>query len=294
MKKILKSIVSSVLLITILNTSVFASGNEFISLGKDLNSDQRSKILSIFAPGKDVTIIETNNDEEVKYLGDYVDRKILGYKSMSSSYVKPLKKGQGITVETYNITWVTEDMLISALATAGVKDAYVKVAAPFNVTGTAALTGIIKGFEGATGQAIGETEKKVASEEIATTGQLAEDIGSDQASSIINVVKEEVVENKIKDPEEIRKIIENASQDINISLTDEQKEKITSLMEKISNLDLNVEDIKNQVKNIKDQVKNISDKIDDLGEKTDEVKSIVSKILDFVKGIFDKIKNLVK
>ena len=38
-------------------------------------------------------------------------------------------------------------MYINALATAGVKDASVYVTAPFSVSGTPALTGIIKAYE---------------------------------------------------------------------------------------------------------------------------------------------------
>lgn len=287
MKKVLNMLVAIFLSITILSSNAYASSEEVVSLGNDISEEQRKEILDILGASYDARIVRTTNEEEVEYLGKYVDRKILGYKTMSSAYVKPMKKGYGIKVETHNINWVTEDMIISALTTAGVKDAYVKVAAPFPVSGTGALTGIMKSFEYATGESIDEVGKHVASQEIVTTGELAEDIGSDEASSIINRVKEEVVEGKISNPEEIKKIIEDASKDINIELTEEQKEKITDLMEKISKLDLNVEDIKNQLKNI-------SDKLKDLNEKTEEVKSIVAKILDFVKKIFEKIQSLFK
>ncbi len=273
------------LALSIFSVSVFAKSEGVVSLGKDLNQDQRSQMMTIFSADPDDRVIEVTNEEERKYLGQHVSSKLLGSRAISSSYVRPLKKGDGIKVETYNITWVTEDMLISALATAGVKDAHVKVAAPFNVSGTAALTGVIKAFEGATGEYISEEEKHVASEEIATTGELGESIGKDEASQIINKVKEEVVERGLDDPEEIKKLIEESAKEINITLTDEQKEKVTELMEKISNLDLNVEDIKGQLKNVSDRLKELS-------ENTEEIKSIVGKILDFLGQIFNKIAEL--
>lgn len=287
MKKKLRPVLVLVLLMGILTTGVLADTRPVVSIGQDLNMEQRSQILAIFGADSDVEIIETSNAEEVKYLGQYVDRKILGSRAISSAYVKPLKPGSGIRVETYNISWVTEDMLISALATAGVKDAQVKVAAPFSVSGTAALTGVIKGFEGATGEFIGEEEKQVASEEIATTGELAESLGSNEASQIINKVKEEVLTKDLKSPAEIKKVVEVVSEEVNIELTEEQKEKVTELMEKISRLDINVEDIKGQLKNISDSLK-------ELNKKTEEVKGFVAKILDFIEKIFNKIQGLFK
>ena len=55
-------------------------------------------------------------------------------------------------VTTSNITWCTPEMYISALATAGITDAKVVVAAPFEVSGTAALTGVYKAYEDMTGK----------------------------------------------------------------------------------------------------------------------------------------------
>ncbi len=283
----IKNISILALVITILSTNVFANGNAVVSLGKDLNLEQRQEMIDLFGADSEDEIIEVTNEEERQYLGQYVDSKVLGSRAISSSYVKPGKKGSGIKVETYNITWVTEDMLINALVTAGVKDAEIKVAAPFNVSGTAALTGVIKGFEGATGENISEEEKQIASEEIAKTGELGDEIGQDEATQIIKKVKEEMVERGIKSPEDIKELIEEASQEINITLTEEQKEKISQLMEKISNLDLNVEDIKSQLQNI-------SDKLKELGENTEEIKGFVAKILDFLGNIFTRLGELIK
>lgn len=291
MSRNIKRIALIVLSMLLISTSVFAKSNGTVSIGRELNQEQRQQMLKLFGASEDDEIIEVTNEEERKYLGAHVPSKYLGTRAISSSYVKPLKKGSGIKVETYNIDWVTEDMLINALATAGVHDADVIVAAPFNVSGTAALTGVIKGFEGATGVVVSEVEKEVASEEIAKTGQLAEDIGQEEASQIMTRVKEEVVENKLKDPAEIKEVIEREAKAINIELTEEQKLKIEELMLKISNLDLNIEDIKGQLKNLSD---NLTEKLDDLRENSDEIKSVLDKILDFVKRIFDKISSVFK
>lgn len=278
----MKKILLALSVVMLLTTSVLAKGEKVISLGKDLNPEQRAQMMNLLGADEKTRVIETTNQEERKYLGKYVDSKLLGSRAISSSYVEKLKSGQGIQAEVYNVTWVTEDMIINALVTAGVEDARVKVAAPFSVSGTAALTGILKGFEDATGVNISEVEKQIANEEIAKTGELGQEIGKDEAAQIMKKVKEQIVENKIKNPEQIKEIVRESAREINITLTDEQIQKITELMEKISNLDLDLDQIKSQLKNI-------SDKLSQLNEKSEEVKSILGKIFDFIKNIFEKL-----
>ena len=54
------------------------------------------------------------------------------------------------------------------------------------------------------------------------------------------------------------RVIDDAAGELNITLTDEQKQMIRELMEKIANLDLNVEDLKAQVQGN-------YDKLDEMG-----------------------------
>lgn len=271
-----------VLLIALLtSTSVLATGEVVVSLGKDLNQAQRSQMMDVLGAGENVKVIEVTNEEERKYLGGHVDSSIIGTRAISSAYVETLKEGEGIQAEVYNVTWVTKDMVISALATAGIKDAKVKVAAPFNVSGTAALTGIIKAFEDATGESVSEEQKEIANEEIAKTGELGQDIGKDEAAELVKRVKEEVIEKDIKNKDDIERVIIESADELNITLTPEQKQKLSELMEKISNLDLNVEDIKGQLKNI-------SEKLGKIAGNSDDVKSFFQRIIDFFTNLFNR------
>lgn len=280
----MKKVLLTLLIIVLTTTCVVAKGDIVVSLGKDLNSEQRTQMLKLLGADESAKIIEVTNQEERKYLGKHVDSKLLGTRAISSSYVEILGNGEGIQAEVYNVSWVTKDMVINALATAGVKDAKVKVAAPFEVSGTAALTGIIKGFEDATGSTISEEEKEIANEEIAKTGELGQDIGKDEATELIKKVKEEVVENKVKDPEEIKQIVQETAKEINITLTDAQIQKIIELMQKIANLDLDLGQIKAQLKNI-------SDKLGKIGENSEEVKSLLGKIVEFFRRLLEKISS---
>lgn len=278
----MKKIILALCLIVLTTTSVMAKGQTVISLGKDLNEAQRTQMKELLGADEDTKIIEVTNEEERRYLGKYVDSKIIGTRAISSAYVETLSEGAGIKAEVYNVTWVTKDMVINAVATAGIKDANVKVAAPFNVSGTAALTGIIKAFEDATGEEVSEEQKEVANEEIAKTGELGQDIGKDEATELVKNVKEEIIEKNITNNIEIEKVIVESAKELNITLTEEQKQKITELMERIANLDLNVDEIKSQVKNI-------SDKLGKLTENSEEVKSGWNKIVEFFNRIIERL-----
>lgn len=281
--KLLSCISMVMALIFVFGSITYADSSAVVTLGKDLSEQQRKQILELFGiDEKDAVVIEVNNEEERKYLEGVATEAQLGKVTMSSAYVELLKEGSGIQVETHNISWVTEEMYQSALITAGVKDAVIIAAAPFPVSGTGALTGILKAFEQATGKKISDEQKKVANEEIIQTGELGEKIGQEEASQLIRAIKEKIVETKTKDPEEIKKIIIDVAGKLDINLNVEQIQDIIKLMEKISSLDLDT-------KEIKKQLINISKKVDKTLKENEEVRSILQKILDMLKKLIQSL-----
>lgn len=282
-KKFIKYMTIILSFIFIFNSMVFADSSTVVTLGKNLNKDQRKQILDIFNVDENkTTIIEVNNEEERKYLEGFATEEQLGKITMSSAYVELLEEGAGIDVETYNITWVSKEMYQSALVTAGVSDAKVIAAAPFPVSGTGALTGILKAFELATGITISEEQKKVANEEVVKSGLLGEEIGQEKASELIRIVKEEVIKKGIKDPEEIKKIVIDIAAKLDINLNTDRIEDLSGLMQNISKLDLNTEQIKNQLKDI-------GQKLDDTIKNNEQVQSLLQKILAAIKEFFVSI-----
>ena len=260
-----------------------------VSLGADLTKEQEQQILKLMdIQSEDVHLIRVTIQEEAEYLKGTSAIDKIGNKTMSSAYVRELKAGEGIEVETYNINWVTKEMYENALVTAGVKDAKVIAAAPFNVSGTGALTGILKAFEQIKGVKLDESAKKIANEEMVITGDLGEDIGNkEKAAELIKRVKEEVVEKKIKDPEEIKKIIIEIQHDLNIKLNEDQLKQLTQLMKKINNIDINIDDLKKQVSKIGERAKEIT-------ENNQEVKSFLGKIVDLFNQLIQSISNMFK
>lgn len=277
---IMKKLIICLLVVVIISLSALSYAdnvdNVVVTLGEDLTEEQKKQVLDFFNVDENVRIVYVTNQEEREYFGEFIDESLIGRKALSSAYVEILPAGSGITVEkTPNIFWVTEDMYRNACITAGIEDAKIIVTCPLRVSGTAALTGIIKAFEDATGENISEEEKKAASEEIVVTAELGEAIGKDKAQELINSVKIYIIDKNIKDRASIEKVIKEIAADLSVQLTQEQIDQIISLMEKISKLDLDIG-------KIKEQLKDISDKIDRVLEQNIEVKSLLQRIFDAI------------
>lgn len=268
---------------------VFADGARVVTLGSNLTQAQKDTMLKYFGVNKDeVVILEVNNQEERKYLQGVASEAQLGKKTYSCAYVEPTKSGSGINVKTANITWATPAMVATTLSTAGLTDADVVIAANFPVSGTGALTGIMKAFEDATGKPLEEDKKELASEELITTGDLGDDIGQDKATGIVNDVKTEIIKNNTKDTVQIAETINNVVNNYNVTLTDEQMAKLEGLMEKISKQDYDYSEMKNALESVSDVV---NENLSAIGENVntgffDGIKNFFTGIGDWFKGLF--------
>ncbi|NRT70601.1 DUF1002 domain-containing protein [Clostridium beijerinckii] len=287
-KAIISSLALSVFFTSVTGGQAFADSFKSVTLGADLSDAQKAEMLKYFEVTKsDANVLEVTSKEEHSYLGKVATEAQLGNKAISCSYVEPTEKG-GINVTTNNLTWVNDGMIKNALITAGVENANVKASAPFKVSGTAALTGILKGFENSsTGKKIDENKKEAANEELVTTGDIAEKIGQNDASNLMNDIKKDVVKEKPKTDEELNKIVDNAVKDYKGNLSDDDIAKIKDVMSKINSLDLNYNNLKAQMDDVTNQLK------DKLTSKEaqgffDKLEKMFSDFLSSIKGAFSK------
>lgn len=282
-KRLLVSLLVFTLLISIWPQVALAGKGDVVSLGADLTLEQRAKILQEFGVTEDeVEIIEVSIQDVKRYLEDATSKEI-GTKAYSSAYVKLMPAGKGIFVDTHNISLVTEEMYANAMITAGVKDAEIKVAAPFTVTGTTALTGIMMAFEEATGQKLNEDAKKTANEELQVTRDIGEDIGKDEAAELIQKIKTEILSREIKNPEDMRRVIIDIANELGIKLSEEQIDQILRLMERISKLDINVDSILDQLDKIGKNLEIVKNTIQ---ENKGILQRIIDAILAWLRSIF--------
>ena len=254
--------------------------DQYLALGADLSSKEKQTVLELLGVSNtsDYTLITVTNKEEHDYLGDYLSSKVIGSRALSSVTVKKTDGGSGVNVTTENITYCTEGMYKNALVTAGIKDAEVKVAGPFKISGTAALVVVMMSYEQMTGKKIPEKSKDAATDELITTGEVSESIGKEDAEKLIADVKQKVAEDNLKTPAEIGEAIDESAKDLEINLSDADRQKIQELMDKISDLNLNVDQLK-------EQAKDIYNKLNDSGF-FEKVKSWFSGFVDTIKGIF--------
>lgn len=238
-------------------TPAFADSSSVVTLGTDLSDEQKQTVLDYFGVKKDeVVVLEVNNSEERKYLQGVATEAQLGTKTFSCAYVQPTKTGNGINVKTANLTYVTSSMIASTLTTCGVTDANVIAMTPLSggVSGTGALTGVMKAFEDATGEKLDEEKKELASEELVTTGDLGDEIGQDKATGVMNDIKSEIIKNGTQDTVQIADTINNVTNNYNVTLTPEQEKQIESLMTKIAAQDYDYDKLKNTFDNVSDGV----------------------------------------
>lgn len=210
-------------------------GDEIISLGANLNEEQRNSIL-IELGADNAQIIEVTNAEEHEYLGGYIPADKIGTQALSSAKITIQSEGEGIDIDVSdNIIYITEDIYRNALMTAGINNANVVITAPGRVTGTGALTGILKAYETLTGEPIPEDVKQIANEELVVTYELSETMNEDEVTNLINEIKIQFSENMPETEEEARNIIINISNNYNITLSDSQVEQLVSLFMKMKN-----------------------------------------------------------
>ena len=276
-KRVTSAFVIATILISNCNFS-FADSAKVVTLGTNLTQEQKDTMLKYFNVDKDEAIVfEVNNEQERQYLEGIIPDAQIGRKTYSCSYVEPTSSDK-INVKTVNLTYVTSNTISSAVATAtggSIGGANIVVASPFKVSGTGGLVGVLLALEDATGEKLDEDKKELANEEMIVTGQLGEEIGAEQASGIINSIKTEIIKNNTSDTTQIAETINNVTNNYNITLNVEQKEKIEELMIKISEQDYNYKDMKNTLNNIS---KDINSKLDEMG-------------IDIKTGILDTVKD---
>lgn len=286
------SLILCILMFASLGTAAHAEGAEITQsravIGADLDESQVAAVYNVFGVKKgDVIQLSVTNAEEREYLEGYVDESIIGTRSISCVYVELLGEGSGMDVTTSNITWCTAEMYISALATAGITDAKIVVAAPFEVSGTAALTGIYKAYEDMTGKKLDDIAKLVSTQELTITGELANEIGSMDSTSIVNDLKMMLEETQQMSDEEIREQIVQIAGRYNVTLTDKQIQQLISLCRSLEGL--NPDQLKARVEEVQNTLQKVSNAKTQVIGFVEQVKKVVTS----VKSFFEKIGDLL-
>jgi len=288
MKKVLSFILSFMLLLTLSVPAYAETIQSRAVIGADLDEQQAAAVYQLFGVRRgDVIELSVTNAEERQYLEGYVDDSVIGTRSISCVYVELLPEGSGMSVTTSNITWCTGEMYASALATAGITDANITVAAPFEVSGTAALTGVYKAYEDMTGQKLDDMAKLVSTQELTITGDLAKEIGSMDSTSIVNELKLMLDQTKNMTDEEIRQTILEIAGRYNVRLTDTQVKQLIDLCRSLEGL--NPDQLKQRV----EEVQGTLQKMSEAKTKVVGFAQTVKKVVESVSSFFERIRDIL-
>ncbi|MBO4367286.1 MAG: DUF1002 domain-containing protein, partial [Clostridia bacterium] len=202
-------------LTALLITGVFAAAGTVradsalvLTLAADITEKQKQDILEFFGIDEsDATvIIVTNADERRLLLGQYTEAQI-GTKTISCALVNPTASG-GIQVKTANMNLVTSGRIASLLSTSGITNCEVIAAAPYMVSGTGALTGVMMGYEQAMSITLDPVKQQMAIEESTTVSKIGKTIGQEEATLVVNDIKIRIVRDNAREEEEIKEAVD--------------------------------------------------------------------------------------
>ena len=247
-----------------------ADSVKVVTLGADLSQDQKNTMMKYFnVDSSQVQILTVTNQDERDHLSAYVPIEQIGTRTVSCAYVKPTQSG-GIKVRTANLNWVTCNMIATSLSTSGVKNCEVVAACPFEVSGTGALTGIQMAYETATGEQLDSMKKELATEEMVVTGNLADEVGKNDATTVMNNSKMQVIKDNVQNADEIYNIVVNVAQQNNVNLDSDQINKIVELLKQIAQQDYNYDDVKATLEQVDQNTSGDSGELGDIADEEDD------------------------
>ncbi len=253
----------------LLSVSAISPGAQRVVLGEDLSEEQIAVIYKDFGLERfSVPELRVSNTDEYALLGEHLDGSLIGTTACSCVSLRILPEGSGIRVSRNNISWCTEAMYESALRTAGISDVEVMVSAPFEVSGTAALAGIYKAYEDMTGTALAPDAKELSVEELMLTGELAQDIGSFDASMIVETLKGALAYTESLSDEALAERIDEVAREYHVRLNDTQIRQLLSLCRQLEKLDeLKLQEKAEEIKEAVEQLRDMKKAAEELHEK---------------------------
>ena len=102
----------------------------------------------------------------------------------------------------------------------------------------------------------------------------------DKVVDIIMYGGEDAVADQDISDDQIKAVIQTAENTVGVSLTDEEENKIVTIVKQVKNSDINEEQLRSTVTKV-------YDKLEEMGIGKEEVKGILDKLFDFAKSLFN-------
>lgn len=291
-------IIAAIALIFINSNKVHAIQDwdgEYFSYGAGLSKAQLKETERIVGIPNDKNIqrVIVNSQDYHKYTGLTTKDSSL----YSSVVIIKTKKGSGVNVYINtpdNITKIEDHQYLNAALTSGLKDSNIVVGSPVKVSGESALVGVYKALDEA-GVAVDEEATKVATEELSVVSEISEEnagkdnFDSEEFSLAMAEIKEKIAEIADKDSltaEEINVIVNNVLDKRNLSISEADKEKISTWASKFKSLDIDWKSVGKELKNIGGKVAGKAEEVYEWGKESGFFARIWESIVAFFTTLF--------
>lgn len=222
---------------------VIKEGNTpYVTLGDDLTEEQTESVLGMLELEEDHLTEDTvevlTAEEEQVYTDGHPE---LTEGSIISCSVRARETGEGIGVETVNITGSVPEMYINSLATCGMADADVRFASPEEDPGLSGVLSAMKAYSKMNGYALEPDVVQMATRELILQRNIAAESGDGIAAAVFTgLLKRVVLTNKMEEFSSIRYAATDIARQMKLGIRDEDITEISSLMGEILTLNPDV------------------------------------------------------
>lgn len=264
-------------------------GVPIVVYGANLSAAEKETIQTALRVKEEAEIDEVTVSGED--LVQYIKNSNASSRMYSSAKITRQEEGKGLIISIVtpeNITEVTPEIYANAMITAGIEDAIVEIAAPKPVSGHSALVGIYKAYEVKTGEKLDIERTDVANEEMNVATSIAEssNISDERVAELLTSIKKVIAEQKPATREEVQKIVEEQLANLQINLSDQDRELLIDLMNRIRSLDIDFSKLSSQ---LSDLSKSFEEKIAPILKDEgfwNSVKNFFDKLIDSVSSWF--------
>ena len=267
---------------------IYAASGFVITFGEATNSNQvwKDSVLSYFqshtdknvsnATTKVITASEVNIISQNISGVTYQPNQIVSCAMVDLSYTQ----GIDVVVDTSNITLVTPLMYENALRSTGINNGYVVVTSPVPATGESALTGVLESYEIAVGTNIPADAQKAATEVIYTQTQISNQTGQspDKIANLFEQAQKQVQSKNLQDPSQIKVIVINVANSMNINLTDQQAQQIANALS-------DSQKAQGDLSNFKTQLQNVSQQSSQSNSIIDQIKNYLNSVINYLMSL---------
>ncbi|HML04952.1 MAG TPA: DUF1002 domain-containing protein [Methanobacterium sp.] len=286
----MKKLILGIIIVLMALSPIYGASGFAITLGQTTytNPQLKSTTMDYFQSHTDKNVsnatLKLITATEVNQIAKNITGKNYTSNQIFSSAMVDLSYNQGIKVDvdSSKISVVTPKMYANALKSSGIDNGYVVVTAPVPSSGEAALAGVLKSYELAVGAPIPESAKKAATQELYTEDQIANQTGQnpDKIADLFEQVKNEVQKQNLQDPAQIKVIVINIANNLNINLSDQQAQQIANTIS-------NSQKVQSDLTAFKQQLQSVSSQFNQSNG------GILDQIIGYLQSAFDYIKGLI-